>query len=352
MRSRHNDLRLDRRRRSIPVLPVVLVLSLAANAYFFLRWEPKSGGRIAEMVETVASEEGEPTPAPAEATPAPDAPAEPVTPEAGPRLVSVTISGPISTAFADAMVDDEEASRLALTAGRLYGWWIDPSSDPRKGDTTAVLFEPNPDDIVDITIHALNYKSQKMGKTFVAYRYQPEGWAHATWFDAEGTEVPARLEPKVIESYEQITALVGDGRGHSGMDFKAPVGTDVLTPWAGTVTRTNWNHRYNGNSIEIRSKEGRLRFLHLEETGVKANQKVTAGQVIGKSGNTGRSFAPHLHYEIADSNGRSRDPLQVHQIARRTVPDAERAAFSAEVERLKERLAAEMPETITPAAEE
>jgi len=115
----------------------------------------------------------------------------------------------------------------------------------------------------------------------------------------------------------------------------------------------NWNLRYNGNSIEVNSKGRKLRYLHLSKVGegVKAGTKVKAGQVLGLSGNTGRSFAPHLHYEIVDGNGKTKDPLSIHEVTRRSVPAADRAAFDAEVVRLRAALAAELAEVITPAAE-
>lgn len=336
------------------MLPIILLLSVAANIFFVLKWEPKGGeGVLTDAVKAVADAEsgevaagdGAGDVAVPEATPAP---VEPETPEDGPRLSKVVIDGPVARAFTD-QLGSVQGSIVALTAGRLFGWWIDPSKDPRKGDVAAVIFEP--DEIIanEVHIHSLSYTSQKMGKRFEAFRFQPEGWTSATWFDADGREVPARLEPPVLPDYEQITSLVGDGRGHAGMDFKVDVDTAVFTPFAGKVLRTNWNHRYNGNSVEISSEGRRLRFLHLNVTGVKAGQTVKAGQEIGKSGNTGRSFAPHLHYEIVDSNGRVLDPLKVHEQTRRTVPEASKAAFAAEIERLRAEMDREVAETITPA---
>lgn len=333
------------------MVPLLLALSLAANVWFFLKWEPQGGeGRLADTVRSLAEGENEEqAPAPAvEPVVAAPVKEEPPTPEGGPSFVKVTIDGPVARAFTDRL-GSQEGSPVAVTAGRLFTWWIDPSRDPRKGDVAAVYYEPNEIRPNEILVHALSYRSQKMGKNFEAFLFKPEGWSHPTWFDGEGKEVPARIEPPVLPEYAQITSLVGDGRGHSGMDFKVDVDTPVLTPFAGTVVRTNWNHRYNGNSIEIRSEGRRLRFLHLNHTGVKAGQKVAAGEEIGKSGNTGRSFAPHLHYEIVDGNGKVMNPLKVHKQGRRTVPEASKAAYQTEMDRLREVLAQEVAETITPA---
>ena len=351
MRTRQPFLRNARPKRNVPVLPILLALSVLANAWFLWRWEPAGGdGQLTDAVEEAAALADAPQP-PAAAAPAPP-PAEPAAPEVvtGARLAKVTINGAVARDFSQQM-GKEDGNRLAITAGRLYSWWLDVTSDPRKGDTTAVLYEPDEFNEAEVLIHALNYRSAKMGKVFEAFRFQPPSWPHATWFDADGQEVPASISPPPIRAYEQITALVGDGRKHGGMDFKTPVGTEVLAPWDGTVARVNWNLRYNGNSIEVNSKGRKLRYLHLSEigAGIKAGAKVTAGQVVGLSGNTGRSFAPHLHYEIVDGNGKTRDPLKIHGITRRSVPAADRVAFDAEVVRLRAALAAEVAEVITPA---
>ena len=111
------------------------------------------------------------------------------------------------------------------------------------------------------------------------------------------------------------------------MDFKAPVGSPVVTPKAGTVTRVNWNTRPNGNCIEIRFADGTLaKFLHLEETSVRPNQHVRAGQRIATSGNTGRSTAPHLHYQL-DRGRRTIDPVKYHGTTQRSLSQAEMASF-------------------------
>ncbi len=353
MRTRQPILRSSRATRKVPVLPILLALSVLGNAWFLWRWEPQAGDpALTEAVKEavalgegpVASEAPQPTPAP-----------EPAAPEllTGVRLARITIAGAVARDFSE-QIGKEDGNRLAITAGRLYSWWLDLTSDPRKGDTTAVLYEPDEFKEAEVLVHALNYRSEKLGQLFEGFRFQPAGWTYGTWFDADGREVPASIEPPPIRAYEQITALVGDGRKHGGMDFKTPVGTEVLAPWDGTVSRVNWNVRYNGDSIEISSQGRSLRFLHLSEigAGIKPGAKVKAGQLIALSGNTGRSFAPHLHYEIEDSNGKTRDPLTIHKVTHRSVPAADRAAFDAEVVRLRAALAAEVAEVITPAADE
>jgi murein DD-endopeptidase MepM/ murein hydrolase activator NlpD len=231
----------------------------------------------------------------------------------GSRYARVLVKGAISHGFEKAV--GAEGVRLAMVASRLLIWNLNLNRDPRKGDTIDLIYQAG-DGSDGITIFAIRYHSQKFSRTFDAYRFQPASRGFSSYFDSEGREVPARLRDGPIEKYQEITSLIGDGRGHHGMDFKAPVGSAVVAPWDGHVLRTNWNWKYNGNSVELRSLDGRrtARFLHLDKlsAGIEAKVRVKAGQQLAVSGNTGRSFAPHLHYELSDGSGRILDPLDVH----------------------------------------
>jgi murein DD-endopeptidase MepM/ murein hydrolase activator NlpD len=110
---------------------------------------------------------------------------------------------------------------------------------------------------------------------------------HSFW-DERGSEVPIRLKASPLRSYDQITALLKDRPTHKGMDFKTPTGTPVVSPRAGTVTRTEWRSNVNGHCVELQYSDGaRARFLHLSSVKIRPGQRVGAGAVLGASGNTG-----------------------------------------------------------------
>lgn len=94
---------------------------------------------------------------------------------------------------------------------------------------------------------------------------------------------------------------------HAGIDFGAPEGTKVSSVAAGVV---NWagRHPEYGNMVEIRHGNGLVtRYAHNKTLLVKAGDVVKKGQVIALSGTTGRSTAPHVHFEVY-KNGRVVDP--------------------------------------------
>ena len=85
---------------------------------------------------------------------------------------------------------------------------------------------------------------------------------------------------------------------HEGMDFACDVGTPVYATGDGTVHSAKWHSGY-GNVIEIHHGFGYVtRYAHLSGFKIKAGQKVKRGDLIGYSGNTGKSTGPHLHYEV------------------------------------------------------
>ncbi|MCX4818479.1 M23 family metallopeptidase [Streptomyces sp. NBC_01142] len=90
---------------------------------------------------------------------------------------------------------------------------------------------------------------------------------------------------------------------HSGQDFAVPVGTTVKAAGAGTVVKAGPNGGGDGpaygNAIVIKHANGKYsQYAHLSQVNVGIGSTVKAGQTIAKSGNTGNSSGPHLHFEI------------------------------------------------------
>lgn len=86
---------------------------------------------------------------------------------------------------------------------------------------------------------------------------------------------------------------------HYGMDFTAPQGTPIYAAGDGVVTRADNSATGYGNHIRIDHGYGYVTlYAHLYKYNVRPNQKVKRGDLIGFVGSTGRSEAPHLHYEV------------------------------------------------------
>ncbi|MFE2886185.1 M23 family metallopeptidase [Streptomyces sp. NPDC059272] len=90
---------------------------------------------------------------------------------------------------------------------------------------------------------------------------------------------------------------------HSGQDFAVPSGTNVVAAHGGTVVKAGGNGAGDGpaygNAIVIKHGNGTYsQYAHLSRIDVRVGQVVKTGQHIARSGNTGNSTGPHLHFEI------------------------------------------------------
>ncbi len=96
-------------------------------------------------------------------------------------------------------------------------------------------------------------------------------------------------------------------RFHEGMDFSAPIGTDIFATGNGIVVYAGWRQGY-GETVEIDHGFGyATRYAHCHKLKVRVGQKVKRGDVIALVGNTGKSTGPHVHYEV-HYQGRPIDP--------------------------------------------
>ena len=254
--------------------------------------------------------------------------------KAGLKRLRVDVNGPLETAVVKEMGGDA-GPRLVQVIVRSLVWWLAVPGDLRRGDRLEVLYEERAGE--DPIVHAVRYRSGKSGRTFRAYRFKAAESQWPRFYTPDGAELELRLAHPPLDDYEQVTSLLRDGRGHKGVDFKTPVGSPVKAPFDAAVVKKNWNWKGNGNSIELHESGGHgwtVLFLHLSEPpSLAAGAHVSRGEVVGKSGNTGHSFAPHLHYQLM-AGQKVLDPFAVQETSRKKLLEKEKAPFTAEVARL------------------
>ncbi len=96
---------------------------------------------------------------------------------------------------------------------------------------------------------------------------------------------------------------------HEGIDFTAPVGTEIYATGNGTILMAGRDQGGYGNEIVIdHGYSYKTVYAHLSRIFVRPGQQVLRGQVIGYVGNTGKSTSPHLHYEVR-KNGIAINPV-------------------------------------------
>lgn len=94
-------------------------------------------------------------------------------------------------------------------------------------------------------------------------------------------------------------------RGHNGIDFGCPTGTQIVSAADGLVIETGYDPTGYGYYIKVKHDGYLTLYAHLSQIIAKQGEQVLAGELIGLSGNTGNSTGAHLHFGVApcDDNG-------------------------------------------------
>ncbi|MGC9381337.1 M23 family metallopeptidase [Streptomyces sp. MH13] len=150
-------------------------------------------------------------------------------------------------------------------------------------------------------------KAEKAGASTVNAKKTATKKKAASWVDP-------------VKNYKLTASFAQNGgmwaSKHSGQDFAVPIGTNVVAAHGGTVVKAGGNGAGDGpaygNAIVIKHGNGTYsQYAHLSKINVSAGQVVKTGQSIAKSGNTGNSSGPHLHFEIrtTPNYGSAVDPV-------------------------------------------
>ncbi|GHD20766.1 hypothetical protein GCM10010313_53920 [Streptomyces violarus] len=130
---------------------------------------------------------------------------------------------------------------------------------------------------------------------------------------------PSWVDP--VKKYKLSASFAQNGgmwaHKHSGQDFAVPSGTQVVAAHGGTVVKAGGNGAGDGpaygNAVVIKHGNGTYsQYAHLSKVTVNVGQIVKTGQEIAKSGSTGNSSGPHLHFEIRTTAnyGSAVDPVK------------------------------------------
>jgi hypothetical protein len=173
-------------------------------------------------------------------------------------------------------------------------------SNDVSGPTGSKLLDLNED--VDRLLRQLKLQSHSFGEILKHLKNKSDELAH----------IPSirPVDVGYISSYfgKRRDPFTGRISRHEGLDFSARRGSKIYATADGTVCRAKYERGY-GHTIEIDHGNGILtKYAHNDKLLVRQGQKVKRGDVIAYLGNSGRSTAPHLHYEVR-VNGVAKNPL-------------------------------------------
>jgi len=193
------------------------------------------------------------------------------------------------------------------------------NDDKRMGDLFPRLNNSNNDTIAKMTVAQYKDSLDKKG-----FSFGPMQDSQGTTAMAQGsvptpaTSVTATNVGKAptgvrIASGFGERIMNGQKEGHGGIDVAAPIGTPIFATDSGVVVKAGWENPNDpkkgyGQRIRIKHDDGSESvYAHLSQINVKLGSTIEKGTEIAKSGNTGRSTGPHLHYELI-KNGAKVNP--------------------------------------------
>jgi murein DD-endopeptidase MepM/ murein hydrolase activator NlpD len=196
---------------------------------------------------------------------------------------------------------------------------LDPSNDDKKmGELFSRLNNSNNDTIAKMTVAQYKDSLAKKGFGFGPMQESQGTTAVASAPSTPPTSVAATNVGKAptgvrITSGFGSRTLNGVTKDHEGIDVAAPIGTPIFATDSGVVVKAGWENPNDpkkgyGQRIRIKHDDGSESvYAHLSQINVKLGSTIEKGTEIAKSGNTGRSTGPHLHYELI-KNGSKINP--------------------------------------------
>lgn len=223
--------------------------------------------------------------------------------EATQRLFAGSVSGSFARSAQSTGLSSTEVAQVT----RLLEKKLDFRRDTRRGDEFKVLVES---DIIDGSsfdsrVLAIQYTGARMDLTLVRNSddnnfYTPDGQS----LDPAFARYPFEGSYRMSSGFNprRTHPVTGRVSPHRGTDWAMPIGTPIIAPADGRVEKVG-NHPVAGRYVVVRHDNGyRTRYLHLSRAIVSRGDRVSMGERIALSGNTGRSTGPHLHYEVIVNN--------------------------------------------------
>ncbi len=225
------------------------------------------------------------------------------------------------------IVDAGAPALLAIKLADIYAWSID-FFGLQKGDSFKAVYEKSmyKDEVLDVG-NVLFAEFEHEGVKFEAYYYD-DGSGGYYWNEKGESMRKAFLKAPL--NYTRISSGFSYNRKHpvtrkvsphTGIDYAAPTGTEVVSIGDGEVVYKGYK-KNEGNMIKIKHNSTYTSaYLHLSKfgSGLSVGSKVKQGQVIGYVGSTGRSTGPHLDFRIW-KNGDPINPLKMESPPTNPIP--------------------------------
>lgn len=228
--------------------------------------------------------------------------------------------GTIESSLWNAFVDNGLSPALVIKMAKLYAWTID-FFGLQKGDYFKIIYDAKyvENDFIGVgEIKAVLFNHNE--KPYYIFAYETDT-SELAYYTEEGKSIKRALLSAPLE-YTRISSRFSESRfhpvhkyyrPHHGVDYAAPIGTEVVATGSGKVIFAGWAGDA-GRLVKIKHTTGDIvtKYMHLSKfgPGIKKGVAVMQGQKIGEVGSTGASTGPHLDYRIF-IHGKAVDPLSI-----------------------------------------
>ena len=232
------------------------------------------------------------------------------------------------------IIDAGAPALLAISLADIYAWSID-FFGLQKGDSFRAVYEKTVCDGEILDVEKVLYAEFRHGgDTYRSYWFD-NGTGNYYWNEKGESMRKAFLKAPL--SYTRISSgftysrrhpITRKVRPHTGIDYAAPTGTEVMSIGDGVVVYKGYK-RAEGNMVKIKHNSVYTSaYLHLSRYGKDLNvgDRVRQGQVIGYVGSTGYSTGPHLDFRIW-KNGTPINPLKMESPPAEPLAEADMPAF-------------------------
>jgi len=232
-------------------------------------------------------------------------------------------------------------SSTIVEFARIFGFEIDFQRDIRKNDYFQIVYDKFFDENgVFVKSGAIYYAHMSVnGREITLYRFGND--KNYSYFDINGKSVEKALMKSPINGARLSSPfgmrkhpILGYNKKHTGTDFAAPAGTQIMASGSGTIVSAQWCGG-GGNCVKIKHNSTyETVYAHMKNfaKGIKSGKKIRQGEIIGYVGSTGMSTGPHLHYEVR-LNGKSVNSQKLKLPSGKVLKGEERQEF--EIERIK-----------------
>lgn len=284
---------------------------------------------------------------------------EMITQVMAPETEVVTVAGEaiISTSMFAALDEAGIPARFAVDLAQMLGGTVDFRREMAGGERLRLLWREARVGEDRIGQPDLSFAALEIAGSLYEVVWPDDASGQATIY-VDGDVLRVFAQPVVGARLSSVFGrrthpVFGNVRMHTGVDFAAAHGTPVQSTAPGRVSFIGWRNGY-GRVVEIaHGPDIMTRYAHLSTVpeGIAVGQRVAAGEMIGRVGETGTTTAPNLHYEVL-VNGLPTDPLVDDRLADAADPEADNAEALARLTEARERVLESLgPETATPTAD-